>query len=92
MENAVTVHVVYRLHQLVHVVLHALLGQVVPSSLDRVVHVHLHQLENEGESTSRLVVEHLVELDDLRVRRQSPQGLNLPQIVHLSIKKKASDG
>ena len=69
MENTVTMHVVYRLHQLVHVVLHALLGQVVPSSLDCVVHVHLHQLKNEGESTSRLVVEHFVELDDLGVRR-----------------------
>ena len=45
METTVPVHVAYRLPQLVHVVPLALFGQVLPSFLDRVVHIHLHQLK-----------------------------------------------
>ena len=82
-ENAVTVHVVNGLHQLVHVVLDALLRQVVPATLDRIVHVHLHELEHERQPPSRLVVEHLVELDNLRVGRQTPQCLDLTQVIDL---------
>lgn len=48
MENAVTMHVIYCFHELVHVVLDTLLGQVVPAPLDRIIHVHLHELEDEG--------------------------------------------
>ena len=83
MENAVTVHVIDSLHQLVHVVLDAFFGQIVPAALDRIVHVHLHELEHERQTPSRLVVEHLVELDDLRVGRQTPQSLDLTQVVDL---------
>ena len=48
MEDAVTVHVIDSFHELVHVVLDALLWQVMASSLDGVVHVHLHELEDQG--------------------------------------------
>ena len=47
MEDAVAVHVVDRLQQLVHVVLDAVLRQVVSLALDGIVHVHVHQLEDE---------------------------------------------
>ena len=54
-ENAVPVHVVYGLEQLVHVVFDSVFGQVVSLALDRVVHVHVHELEDEGESARRLI-------------------------------------
>ena len=50
-EDAVAVHVVYRLEHLVHVVLHSLLRQVVPPALDRLVHVHVHELEDQSKTT-----------------------------------------
>ena len=68
MENAVTVHVIDSLHQLVHVVLDAFLGQVVPAALDRIVHVHLHELEYEGQTACRFIVQHFIKLDNLRMR------------------------
>lgn len=48
MEDTVTVHVIYSFHELVHVVLNTLLWEVVTSTLDSIIHIHLHQLENEG--------------------------------------------
>ena len=48
MEDAVPVHVVDRLENLVHVELDALLWQVVPPPLYRLIHVHVHQFEDEG--------------------------------------------
>lgn len=55
MEDAVPVHVVDGLQELVHVVLDPVLRQVVPLALDCVVHVHVHEFEDQGESTSWLV-------------------------------------
>lgn len=46
MKDAVSVHVIDRFEHLVHVVLDALLGQVVAPSLDRLVHVHVHEFED----------------------------------------------
>ena len=83
MEDAVAVHVVHGLEKLVHVHLDARLGEVVPPPTDELVYVHVHQLEDEREATGRLVIEHLTELDDARVRRKPTQRLNLSQIVHL---------
>ena len=59
----------------------------MPASLDGVIHVHLHELEDEGEPAGGLVIEHFVELDDLGVGRQASQGLDLTQIVHLEAAK-----
>ena len=69
MEDTVTMHVIYRLHQLVHVIFDALLRKIMTTPLDGIIHVHLHELENEGKSSCRLIIEDLVELDNLRVRR-----------------------
>ena len=55
MKNAVPVHVVDCLQQLVHVVLDSVLRQIVPLALDDVVHVHVHEFEDEGEATRRLI-------------------------------------
>ena len=55
MKNAVPVHVVDCLQQLVHVVLDSVLRQVVPLALDGVVHVHVHELEDECEAARRLI-------------------------------------
>ncbi|KAL3917804.1 MAG: hypothetical protein SGPRY_006260, partial [Prymnesium sp.] len=64
MEDAVTVHVVHRFEQLVHVALDPSFGQVVSSPADELVDVHVHQLEDQSEPAGRLVVQHLAELDD----------------------------
>lgn len=55
MKNAVSVHVVNRFEHLIHVVLDSLLWQVVAASLDRFVHVHVHQFEHEGKSPCRFI-------------------------------------
>jgi hypothetical protein len=39
----------------------------VPAALDGIVHVHFHELENEGETTSWFVIQHLVQPNDLRM-------------------------
>ena len=46
MENAVSVHMVDRLKQLVHVVFDSVLWQVVSFAFDGVVHIHVHQLKD----------------------------------------------
>ena len=47
-ENAISVHVLDRLEQLIDVELDAGFGQVSRSSLDSLVKVHLHELKDEG--------------------------------------------
>ena len=47
-ENTISVHVLDRLEQLIDVELDAGFGQVSRSSLDSLVKVHLHELEDEG--------------------------------------------
>mmetsp|Transcript_103958 Transcript_103958/g.238005 ORF Transcript_103958/g.238005 Transcript_103958/m.238005 type:complete len:242 (-) Transcript_103958:19-744(-) len=82
-EDAVPVHVVHCLTELVHVHLNLGLRKIMPSPPDALVHVHVHQLKHQGQSAGGLVVQHLVQLDDVGVRRQPPQGLDLTQVVHL---------
>ena len=55
MEDAVSMHVVDGLEELVHVVLDAVLGQVVALAFDGVVHVHVHQFEDEGQPPRGLI-------------------------------------
>jgi hypothetical protein len=45
-EDAVAVHVVHGLDELVHIALDALLRHVVPPPADQLVDVHVHQLEH----------------------------------------------
>ena len=67
MENAVSMHMVYSFNELVHVVLNPVFGQITASSFNRIIHIHVHQLEDKGKSPGRLIVEHLIQLDDLRM-------------------------
>ncbi len=64
----------------------------MPPPLYRFVHVHIHEFEHQGQTAGGLVaggvsgrglLEHFVERDDVRVRRQSFQGLDLAKVVHL---------
>ena len=68
MKDTVTVHVIDSFHELVHVVLNALLWQVMTSTFNGIIHIHLHQLENKRQSSSGLIVKDFVELNDLRMR------------------------
>ena len=87
MKDTVTVHVIDSFHELVHVVLDAFLWEVVTSTFNGIIHIHLHQLENKRQSSSGLIIEDLIEFDDLRMRGQPSERLDLPQIIDLDIKK-----
>mmetsp|Transcript_70159 Transcript_70159/g.188936 ORF Transcript_70159/g.188936 Transcript_70159/m.188936 type:complete len:229 (-) Transcript_70159:41-727(-) len=82
-EDAVAVHVVQGLQHFIHVVLDLLLGQVVASAFDGLVDIHVHELEDQGQAPGGFVVEHLVQLDDVGVPRQSAERLDLAEVVHL---------
>lgn len=66
-EDAVAVHVVHALHELVHVVLDPVLCNVVPPPSDELIDVHVHQLKHQRKPPRRLVIQHLDELDDTGV-------------------------
>ena len=59
MKDAISMHVIDRFDELVHVILDSAFWQVVTSTLDSVIHVHVHQLEYECESARWLVIEDL---------------------------------
>ena len=56
---------------------------VLRSPLDHLVHVAVEQFKHEREPARGLVKEHLVQRDDVRVRRQAAQCLDLAEAVHL---------
>ena len=82
-KNTVFVHVIDCLDHLVHVIADPRFWQVVPAALDCLVHVHVHQFEDEGKATRWLVIQHLNQRDDVRVRRKTFERLDLPQVVDL---------
>ena len=83
MEYSVSMHVLNGLDKLVHVMLDALFRQVVRPPLNSFVHILLHELEDEGQPSRRLVIQDLNQLYNVRVRIQSLQRLDLSQIVNL---------
>ena len=76
MEYPVFMHVVNRFQNLVHVILDALLGQVLPAPFDCLVHVHVHQLKDQRQTASWLVEKHLVQRDDVGMGGQALQRLD----------------
>lgn len=68
MENSIFVHVINGLDYLVHVELDSGFRQVVATAFYGFVHVHVHQLEDEGQATRGLIVEYLVQCDNIGVR------------------------
>ena len=83
MEDAIPVHVVYGLHELVNIVFDTVLGKVVRSPLDRFVHIHLHQLKHQSKSSCCLVVQDLKQIDDMGMWGQALQSLDLSQLLDL---------
>ena len=83
MKDAVSVHVVYCLQKLVHVVLNLILRKVMAAAFYSIVHVHVHKFENKSETTCRLVVEDFIQLNYLWVWRKASQSLDLSQVVYL---------
>ena len=83
MENPVAVHVVHGPHKLVHVRLDVVFRHVVASPTDQLVDVHVHELEDQRQAPRGLVVEHFEELNNVTMRRQSAERLDLPEVVDL---------
>ena len=55
MKDSIPVHVLDCLQQLVDVVFHSRLRQVVRSPLDGFIQVHFHELKDESKSTCRFI-------------------------------------
>jgi len=83
MVDAILVHVIDCLQDLVHVVLDSMLGQVVSSPLDGFIHVIVHQLKYQGEPPCGFIVENFMQSDDIWVGRKPFQSLDLSQVVDL---------
>ena len=83
MEDAVLVHVVHGLEQLIHEVLHLVLAQVLCAALDELVDVAVHELKHQRQPPRGLVVHDLVQGHNVAVRGEALEGLNLPQRMHL---------
>jgi hypothetical protein len=79
-------HMVNRSDDLVHVVFDPSLVKVVSAALNSFVHVHVHELKNQGQSASGFVIENFVQRDDIGVRRKSFKSLNFSQVVDLPIR------
>lgn len=76
-------HMINRLEHLVHHGSDARLRQRYTLSLDCFIHVHFHELEDECQTASWLIIQHLEQRDDVRVRRQPFECLDLSQVIYL---------
>lgn len=56
MEDTVSMHMVNRLKKLVHVVFDSVFWEIVSLTFDGVIHIHIHEFENEGQSAGWLVI------------------------------------
>ena len=95
MKDPVFVHVIDRLEDLIHEELDPILRQVVSASLYRFVHVHVHELKHQSETASGFIttlssliknqslLKHFMQRNYVRVWRQTLEGLDLSQVVHL---------
>ena len=45
-EDAISVHVIDGLEDLIHVILDPLLGQIMPPAFDSFVHIHIHEFKH----------------------------------------------
>ena len=84
MEDSISVHVLNGFQELVDVAFDFCLGQVVGTAFDRLIQVHLHDLKDEGQPPSRLIVQHLDQLNNVPVRRQPLQRFNLSKVLNLN--------
>lgn len=82
-ENAVSMHMLNSFQDLESLKLHFAFWDVILATIDGVIQVTIHQLENEGQTPSWFIVQHLVEADDVWVRGQSLESLNFSQVLDL---------
>ena len=54
-EYSIPVHVVNCFQHLIHVVFDAPFRQVMPPTLDSLIHVHVHQFKDKSQATRRLI-------------------------------------
>lgn len=83
MEDAVAMHMVNRFHQLVDVKFNSVLWEIVRAAFDRLVHIHVHELKDKGKPARGLVVQDFEQVDDMRMRGEAFESLDLPQLLHL---------
>ena len=83
MEDTISMHVVNGLHKLIDIEFDSVLREVMGPSLYGLVHVHFHQLKDQGQSSCGLVVKDFEESDDVGMGRESLEGLDLPQLLNL---------
>ena len=76
-------HMLNSFYKLVHVVLYSLLWQVIGSALDRLIHVLFHELEYQGESACWLIIKYFNKLNNVWVRVQPLESLDLTQVINL---------
>ena len=86
MVNTIPMHMVNGLENLVHHLFDPRLWQRSPLSFDGFVHVHFHQLEDQSQSSCRLIVEHLEQGDDIGMGRKPLERLDFSQVINLSKK------
>ena len=55
MKNAVSMHVIYGLKKLKHVELDSVFREILPSPLDSIIHIHVHELEHHRQTSSWLI-------------------------------------
>lgn len=60
MEDAISVHMVDGLKQLVHIILDSIFRQIVSFAFNCIVHVHVHQLKYKCKTTGGLIVENFI--------------------------------
>ena len=67
MENTILMHMVDCLDDLIHVIAHSSFWQIVAATLNCLVQIHVHQLEDERQSACGLIVKDLVQCDNVGV-------------------------
>lgn len=80
MENAVSVHVLYSFKNLIDLILDFRFWDIVLSPVNCVIEIAIHQFEDQSKSSSWLIVEHLMKTDNVRVRSQPFEGLDLSEV------------
>ena len=56
MEDAISMHVINGFEQLIHVILNTIFWEIVALALDCIIHVDVHQLEHEGQTSRWLII------------------------------------
>lgn len=67
MEDSVPVHMLYSFQDLIHLFLDLRFRYVVLPTINGIIQVTIHQLEHQGQSTSRFVVEYLMQSNNVRM-------------------------